>query len=206
MKNICPECATELTPSIVGYMCHNCGSVVSFDDAKKIKIGAANNKDLKTIQKSAPKDQMNQNSSQLQKNVMPKSPPKPKGLKHSLKRLVVPEISDFPKPIDESHLLEAYYPPNDKKITQTPLGEPSEISPDIKPVDDNNNTNSAMFPTKTIANTVMPSINNDQGLETDQHQSSTQTHRPKTNNNLIITLLIAVVIIVLAIIMLVYIK
>lgn len=35
MEALCPDCNNELTPSIVGYLCHNCGSMHQFDKVSK---------------------------------------------------------------------------------------------------------------------------------------------------------------------------
>lgn len=35
MDALCPDCENELTPSIVGYLCHNCGSIHQFDRVSK---------------------------------------------------------------------------------------------------------------------------------------------------------------------------
>lgn len=61
MEALCPDCDNELTPSIVGYLCHNCGSVHQFDKvskqstAKRTKVDGAIETFTKTNQKSSHK-------------------------------------------------------------------------------------------------------------------------------------------------------
>lgn len=86
MEALCPDCDNELTPSIVGYLCHNCGSVHQFDKIskqpipRKTKTDDAIETSSKTNQKSSHKRSM------MIDDKSNKSPSK-------LKSLFVPRIS-----------------------------------------------------------------------------------------------------------------
>lgn len=117
MNALCPDCNTELTPSIMGYLCHGCGAVHRF-----AKVGAAQ---PITNQFSSNSTQTNQKSSQLPKNEGPaKTPGK---LTHAVRQFVVPNITELPKPTDENHLLNDHYddaqvaPSNNLLSTTPPL-------------------------------------------------------------------------------------
>ncbi len=132
MKDLCPDCNSELTPSIVGYMCHNCGAVHQID-----KIANAS-----PSSKLAKKSTFSEESKNRQfdmiphKNLMSNNSAGTSKFKHKIHGFVVPKISELPKPIDESHLLEASYPPGDDEISQLPLGQPSEETPEPLPKKD----------------------------------------------------------------------
>lgn len=120
MKDKCPDCKSELTPSIVGYLCHNCGAVHNFD-----KISSA----TQSVNPSGTDSEStisNSKTAHPQQNIMPSAHLAKPRLKHKLKAFVVPEINKLPKPVDESHLLEGSYPPMDDDAPQNPLGQPSE--------------------------------------------------------------------------------
>ncbi len=129
MKDLCPDCHAELTPSIVGYMCHNCGAVHQID---KIANASPSSK-LAKKSTSSEEDYKRQFDITPRKNLMSSNAPSTLKFKHKLHSFVVPKISELPKPIDESHLLEASYPPGDDEISQLPLGQPSEETPEPLP-------------------------------------------------------------------------
>lgn len=61
MEALCPDCSEELTPSIVGYLCHNCGSVHQFDKISKQQKKHNDTKDdaIETSTKSSHKSSQN---------------------------------------------------------------------------------------------------------------------------------------------------
>lgn len=155
MKDRCPDCQSELTPSIVGYLCHNCGAVHSFE-----KISSAIPSDA--LRESSPDTDStasNPKATQPQQNIMPSDHLAKPRLKHKIKAFVVPEINKLPKPVDESHLLEASYPPMDDDAPQNPLGQPSEegnlaeLSPSDLIIPPNNKSAVTKQRTTHIANT-----------------------------------------------------
>ena len=89
MEALCPDCNTELTPSIVGYLCHGCGSVHSFNKvSSSVKTGQNNQSHKVSL-----KEDLNQKSS---RSVFAnKDLPKPEKVKfrHKIKKAFVPEIS-----------------------------------------------------------------------------------------------------------------
>jgi len=117
MNHPCPDCNSDLTPSIVGYLCSDCGAVHSF---QKISDNVHSGKNTATIASST-KSKLNQNSSQAPK----------KGIRHKLKNFVVPRIAELPKPIDESHLIGTRK--IDTSLDQTPLGPLAEPGPSVQP-------------------------------------------------------------------------
>lgn len=107
MNALCPDCNTELTPSIMGYLCHGCGAVHRFAKVGTVQPGIN--------QFSSNSTRTNQNSSQPpKKENSAKSPSK---LTHTVKKFVVPNIAELPKPVDENHLLSDHY--DDAPVAQT---------------------------------------------------------------------------------------
>ncbi len=105
MNTPCPECQTALTPSIMGHLCHGCGAVYSFEKMSSMKATSgsttageefAPEKETTTKQKPSTKDDLAGQTESSRK--------KP-GVKHHVKKFLVPEIAQLPKPIDENHLL-----------------------------------------------------------------------------------------------------
>lgn len=124
MNPSCPDCNTELTPSIVGYLCHDCGSVHSFEKISSTRPSSGNTPAKPIVKKSS----SNQKSRQNEKNVIStKSPSKATHIKNKVKNFVMPVITGLPKPIDESHLINDHYPSN-TTATQAPLGAPTAIT------------------------------------------------------------------------------
>lgn len=105
MNTPCPECQTALTPSIMGHLCHGCGAVYSFEKMSSMKATSGSTtsseefalaKENTTKQKPSTKDDLaGQTESSRKKS----------GVKHHVKKFLVPEIAQLPKPIDENHLL-----------------------------------------------------------------------------------------------------
>lgn len=86
MEALCPDCNDELTPSIVGYLCHNCGSVHQFD---KVSKQSTSHKDSKhDITETSAK--LSQKSSQKESKSDIKNENKSQG---RLKSFLVPRIS-----------------------------------------------------------------------------------------------------------------
>jgi len=87
MEVLCPDCDSKLTPSIVGYLCHDCGNVHSFE-----KIASARSHNIGgSIKKSASTTQLNQKSSHLIEIV---HRPAKKRFRHKIKDFVVPKIAE----------------------------------------------------------------------------------------------------------------
>jgi len=86
MEALCPDCNDELTPSIVGYLCHNCGSVHQFDKVSKQSTSHKTNKHDATETST----KMSQKSSQ---KVSEPSVTKEYKSQSRLKRFLVPRIS-----------------------------------------------------------------------------------------------------------------
>ena len=105
MNTPCPECQTALTPSIMGHLCHGCGAVYSFEKMSSMKATSgsttageefAPEKETTSKQKPSTKDDLAGQSEPSRKK---------SGVKHHVKKFLVPEIAQLPKPIDENHLL-----------------------------------------------------------------------------------------------------
>ena len=105
MNTPCPECQTALTPSIMGHLCHGCGAVYSFEKMSSMKATSgsttageefAPEKETTSKQKPTTKDDLAGQSEPSRKK---------SGVKHHVKKFLVPEIAQLPKPIDENHLL-----------------------------------------------------------------------------------------------------
>ena len=105
MNTPCPECQTALTPSIMGHLCHGCGAVYSFEKMSSMKATSgsttageefAPEKETTSKQKPSTKDDLAGQSEPSRKK---------SGVKHNVKKFLVPEIAQLPKPIDENHLL-----------------------------------------------------------------------------------------------------
>ncbi|MBA3678845.1 hypothetical protein H0W80_01450 [Candidatus Saccharibacteria bacterium] len=124
MESLCPDCNTELTPSIVGYLCHGCGSVHSFEKVATARATSGKASPQKNLSSSKTKV-VNQKSSHTAKSTQTQ---KTSGITHSVKKFIMPEIAILPKPIDESHLINSHY--QDNPIgNQEPLGSVSEAVP-----------------------------------------------------------------------------
>lgn len=102
MNTPCPECQTALTPSIMGHLCHGCGAVYSFEKMSSMK--ATSGPAIKS-KKSSPEKKPASTSKSSPGSYLPKSATKKSGVKHHVKKFLVPEIAQLPKPVDESHLL-----------------------------------------------------------------------------------------------------
>ncbi len=105
MNTPCPDCQTELTPSIMGHLCHGCGAVYSFEKMSSIKAtsgSVASSKKSGTEKKAA---SIVKPTSNNDSGGTPKPTHKNSGVRHHLKKFLVPEITELPKPVDESHLL-----------------------------------------------------------------------------------------------------
>lgn len=119
----CPECQTELTKSIVGYLCHGCGSVYGFEKHSGDDAGHSGNSTptvVKTDSSEPKTSSFARHQPHIHDSVAPQ--PKPSKIKHHVKKFVVPQFSDeLPKPTDEEHMLPAGSD-NDSAIA----GKPSE--------------------------------------------------------------------------------
>ncbi|MCX6805672.1 MAG: hypothetical protein NT114_03175 [Patescibacteria group bacterium] len=105
MNTPCPECQTALTPSIMGHLCHGCGAVYSFEKMSSMKASSGSTtageefvpaKETTSKQKPSIADSLAGE---------PELSRKRSGVKHHVKKFLVPEIAQLPKPIDENHLL-----------------------------------------------------------------------------------------------------
>ena len=97
----CPECNTELTKSIVGYLCHGCGNVHGFE-----KVSSAAFEHSSGVPANpAPTPATSSFAREQDHMHAPKA--NPNKLAHKVKKVVVPEIAELPKPVDEEHLLSA---------------------------------------------------------------------------------------------------
>jgi len=130
MESLCPDCNTKLTPSIVGYLCHGCGSVHSFEKVATVQATSGKAPSQKNSSSSKTKV-VNQKSSHTAKSTQTQ---KTSGITHSVKKFILPEIAVLPKPIDESHLINSHYQDN-SIANQEPLGSVSEaVPPRFNPV------------------------------------------------------------------------
>jgi len=127
MHHACPDCNTELTPSIVGYLCDGCGSVHSFEKLASTQL-TSGKRPAKPIAKTPQSNQKSSQSVKLAGNS--KSPTRIAHIKKKVKSFVLPVISELPKPIDDSHLLNDHYPA-DTSIPQTPLGALTAATPPL---------------------------------------------------------------------------
>lgn len=89
MEAHCPDCNTELTPSIVGYLCHGCGNVHTFNKVSElIRTGSLNTKNNSSASKTS-----SQKSSHSVFSNAPISKPQKTKFRHKLKKAFVPEIT-----------------------------------------------------------------------------------------------------------------
>lgn len=79
MEAHCPDCNTELIPSIVGYICHNCGTSHSFEKMATHQTHATQKASHHT-----------KHTSHLTEIV---HKPTKKPIRHKLKRFVVPQVA-----------------------------------------------------------------------------------------------------------------
>ncbi len=87
MEALCPDCNNELTPSIVGYLCHNCGTVHQFDRVTKQRDASIPDQNA-TIETST---KLNQKSSQDKHNSKTYSSTKSS---NRFKDFIIPRISN----------------------------------------------------------------------------------------------------------------
>lgn len=87
MEALCPDCNDELTPSIVGYLCHNCGSVHQFD-----RVSKSTNKKLDQKDSALETSHQSNQKSSHSGAAKPKHNQQQKSSK--IRDLFVPRISD----------------------------------------------------------------------------------------------------------------
>lgn len=124
MNPSCPDCNTELTPSIVGYLCHDCGTTHSFEKMANVKQSSGKQPAKPIAQKKPSNQKSSQNSN---KSATRQPPTKVAHIKNKVKNFILPVVAELPKPIDESHLINDHYP-SDTSATQVPLGAPTTIA------------------------------------------------------------------------------
>lgn len=130
----CPECNTELTRSIVGYLCHGCGSVYGFEKVASMPISSS----------AAPKHKKSVHSKHskfavVQPDMHPQKPEQPSKIRHKVKKFVVPQIAEIknlektaelPAPPVEEHGLPARLaeavPPPKPETSAMPVMPPEE--------------------------------------------------------------------------------
>ncbi len=89
----CPECNTELTRSIVGYLCHGCGSVYGFEKVASMPIASsAPAKHTKSVHPTHSKFAPDQPDMHAHKADEHKSHSK---IRHKVKKFVVPQIAEI---------------------------------------------------------------------------------------------------------------
>jgi hypothetical protein len=98
----CPECETEMTKSIVGYLCHGCGAVHGFEKVSTDTLESSGPGSPKKVPASK-----TSSFARHQPQLHPTDKPKKAQSKitHHVKKFVVPQIAELPKPVDEEHLL-----------------------------------------------------------------------------------------------------
>lgn len=99
----CPECETELTKSIVGYLCHGCGSMHGFENMSSTAFPTAGNSVAinDPIESSFAPEQASIHDDKT-------ASVKQSSIRHHVNKLLVPKISELQKPIAEDHLLSAH--------------------------------------------------------------------------------------------------
>lgn len=90
MEVLCPDCNTPLTPSIVGYLCHGCGNVHSFEKISD----ATKSGNLVSTQINRNNSKTNQNSSHFSRKSNVASKTSKHSFSHKLKKAFVPEITE----------------------------------------------------------------------------------------------------------------
>jgi len=147
MNYECPDCQAELTPSIMGHLCHGCGALHSFEKISSVKPRSASaTKKIKSTGTKSPVKVSSQLTRQPSENLNAAKPtgeipnPKPKKTKirHKVKKFVVPEITLLPKPVDESHLINSSSTKDITKSTSPQMTNKS--STDLETVPKKNNT------------------------------------------------------------------
>ncbi len=113
----CPECETELTRSIVGYLCHGCGSVYGFEKVPSMPISSsAPAKHTKSVHTKHSKFAVNQPDMHPSKQV------KPSKIRHHIKKFVVPQVAEI-KNLEKTPELPA--PPLEEQGLPARLAEPA---------------------------------------------------------------------------------
>lgn len=137
----CPECNTELTRSIVGYLCHGCGSVYGFEKVASMPISSsAPSKHKKSVHSRHSKFAVVQPDMHPEKIEATKKPGK---IRHKVKKFVVPQIAEIKSlentaelpapPIEEQGLparLAEAAPPPKPSPTDMPVMPPEETYAD----------------------------------------------------------------------------
>jgi hypothetical protein len=126
----CPECQTELTKSIVGYLCHGCGSVFGFEKTSGDSPISTSSSSASSGANNSTKAPPKTSSFARHQSDMHQAPKQQGKVTHHIKKFVVPKLateSELPKPVNEDHLLSK--PESAPSITAKPaqkINDPEE--------------------------------------------------------------------------------
>lgn len=110
----CPECNTELTRSIVGFLCHGCGQMQGFEKIRSHEVHSSSHS-VSGSTASTPSKPVTSKFAAHQPDMHESTQTPTKGVKHQVKKFVVPKFSHELTPenelpaaeADEKHLLPA---------------------------------------------------------------------------------------------------
>lgn len=154
MDRYCPECNSNMTPSLVGYLCVNCGHVQRFYSAKGATMSAPVAPALIHSSATTPDEhERNHHHKSTQKHAKPKNK-----VKTTLKRLMVPELAP-----PHAHLI------GDGDDSITPV-----LADKIDPI----------AASKANAGLAEKSINNEQSANSPSQSPVTEAVHPNQSSNL----------------------